>query len=53
MRAAGQNPETSQKFKSQLDLDTFKASAQKKNLCTLKYAFAFSEVACSYLNEIF
>ena len=31
----------------------FKISGEKKNLCTLKYAFAFSEVACSYLNEIF
>ena len=34
-------------------MDTFRVSAEKKNLCTLKYAFAFAEVACTYLNEIF
>lgn len=42
-----------QKFKNQADFDVFKRLADNKNLCTLKYVFAFSEVACTYLNEIF
>ena len=42
-----------QTFKNQTDYDIFKKSADKKNLCTLKYAFAFAEVSCTFLNEIF
>ena len=41
------------KFRSKIDFDIFKQLSDKKNMCTLKYAFAFSEVACTYLNEIF
>ena len=34
-------------------MEVFKSNSEKKNMCTLKYVFAFAEVACTYLNEIF
>ena len=48
-----QRPEIAQKFKNKTDQEVFQGMAKKSNLCTLKYAFGFSEVACTFLNEIF
>jgi hypothetical protein len=40
-------------FKSEIDYNFMMSQANKGNQSTLKYSYAFAEVACTYLDEVY